>query len=132
MLRGTTLLEVGYVRPLPLHAANGGYRRRLGPLGFDSAAPRRVRPLGAPRRALPRFHLVATLCEDGLLLLFIAFVREPRRGLPAAHVGLKDESPMIIIEPIGDPVRGGAEGIRTPDPLNAIEMRSQLRYSPIV
>jgi hypothetical protein len=25
----------------------------------------------------------------------------------------------------------GAEGIRTPDPLNAIEMRSQLRYSPI-
>jgi hypothetical protein len=31
---------------------------------------------------------------------------------------------------IGDCKRGGAEGIRTPDPLNAIEMRSQLRYSP--
>ena len=28
-------------------------------------------------------------------------------------------------------MRGGAEGTRTPDPLNAIEMRSQLRYSPI-
>jgi hypothetical protein len=31
---------------------------------------------------------------------------------------------------IGDLYRGGAEGTRTPDPLNAIEMRSQLRYSP--
>ena len=26
---------------------------------------------------------------------------------------------------------GGAEGIRTPDPLNAIQVRSQLRHSPI-
>ena len=27
-------------------------------------------------------------------------------------------------------VSGGAEGIRTPDPLNAIEVLSQLSYSP--
>ena len=31
---------------------------------------------------------------------------------------------------IGDPVLSGAEGTRTLDLLNAIEMRSQLRYSP--
>jgi hypothetical protein len=26
---------------------------------------------------------------------------------------------------------GGAEGIRTPDPLHAMEVRYQLRYSPV-
>ena len=75
-LRGTTLLETGRHDPLPLHAGNGGYRRRLGHVAANDAAPRRVRPRGAPRRALPRFHPTAALCEDGLLLLFIAFVRE--------------------------------------------------------
>ena len=28
------------------------------------------------------------------------------------------------------PILGGAEGIRTPDPLDANEVRYQLRYSP--
>ena len=30
----------------------------------------------------------------------------------------------------GKVMYGGAEGIRTPDPLNAIEVLSQLSYSP--
>ena len=39
---------------------------------------------------------------------------------------------IIAREAIGDRYfRGGAAGTRTPDLLNAIEMRSQLRYSPI-
>ena len=29
------------------------------------------------------------------------------------------------------PIQGGAEGIRTPDPLDANEVRYQLRYSPL-
>jgi hypothetical protein len=35
---------------------------------------------------------------------------------------------------VGEPLTcyffGGAEGIRTPDPLHAMEVRYQLRYSP--
>jgi hypothetical protein len=36
---------------------------------------------------------------------------------------------------VGEPLTcnffGGAEGIRTPDPLHAMEVRYQLRYSPV-
>ena len=42
-------------------------------------------------------------------------------------LGMKKGFPEIT----GNPARG-AKGIRTPDPLHAMEMRYQLRYSPIV
>ena len=41
--------------------------------------------------------------------------------------GMKKGFPEITGNPIC-----GAKGIRTPDPLHAMEMRYQLRYSPIV
>ena len=54
------------------------------------------------------------------------------RLAPGTLLDLKQESPMTRYTYIGDLFPGGAEGTRTPDPLNAIEMRSQLRYSPIL
>ena len=44
-----------------------------------------------------------------------------------SDLGMKKGFPEIT----GNPVCG-AKGIRTPDPLHAMEMRYQLRYSPIV
>jgi hypothetical protein len=36
-----------------------------------------------------------------------------------------------VSEPLTCNFFGGAEGIRTPDPLHAMEVRYQLRYSPL-
>ena len=44
-----------------------------------------------------------------------------------SDLGMKKGFPEIIGNPIC-----GAKGIRTPDPLHAMEMRYQLRHSPIV
>lgn len=43
-----------------------------------------------------------------------------------SDLGMKKGFPEIT----GNPVCG-AKGIRTPDPLHAMEMRYQLRYSPV-
>jgi|GEM_PF-2494736 hypothetical protein len=42
------------------------------------------------------------------------------------HFAMKTIKRQVLIDP-----RGGAEGIRTLDPLNAIEVLSQLSYSPV-
>lgn len=43
-----------------------------------------------------------------------------------SDLGMKKGFPEITGNPIC-----GAKGIRTPDPLHAMEMRYQLRYSPV-
>ena len=77
--------------------------------------------------ALAAFPPPAALCEDGLLLLFNTFNRQSGQiaiayALPGTTFSLHRRFDTY----------DGAEGTRTPDPLNAIEMRSQLRYSPIL
>lgn len=47
-------------------------------------------------------------------------------GFWILDLGMKKGFPEIT----GNPVRG-AKGIRTPDPLHAMEMRYQLRHSPV-
>ena len=115
--------------------------------------------MALPVNALPRSHRVAALCKDGLLLLLHVFLfcvgehrlsehrrSEPRRcivrhsehcrGAIAAPALVSNGNRLWLLvwigSTIGDRSLGGAEGTRTPDPLNAIEMRSQLRYSPIL
>lgn len=39
--------------------------------------------------------------------------------------------PCQTVASLHDVAVGGAEGIRTPDPLHAMEVRYQLRYSPV-
>ena len=72
---------------------------------FAAAAPRRVRPSGAPRSALPGSHpfFRPALCGDGLLLLFVAFAYSPASG---------------------------GRGTRTPDLISAIDALSRLSYAP--
>jgi hypothetical protein len=137
----------------------------------NDAAPRRVQPPGAPRMRPAALPPVAARCEDGLLLLFIAFVRGllgphtapyPRlleRGIAYEsyeHIGdpgrveLRGLEPLTLSMPLrcapscatapsscakddslSEPYLSGAEGIRTPDLISAIDARSQLRYSPM-
>ena len=85
---------------------------------------------------MPRFHLTGALYEDGLLILFSAFDgRLHRRLLLLKPTFTLNGNRLEFLAPprqaLGDPQIGGAAGTRTPDLLNAIEMRSQLRYSPI-
>ena len=76
-------------------------------------------------------HQPGTLCEDDLLLPFSALI-DQRLCRPSCKSPIAYRAHTQAHEPaIGDPLSSGAEGIRTLDPLNAIEMRSQLRYSPI-
>ena len=49
-------------------------------------------------------------------------------GWTAADHGLKYEKRLPNLR---KPFYGGAKGIRTPDPLHAMEMRYQLRHSPV-
>ena len=72
----------------------------------------------------------------GLTVAFVAGRRMRCSGgcgrQGAAHF---ESKPKKTKEPLTDPVSGspsGAGGARTPDLLNAIQARSQLRHSPII
>ena len=58
----------------------------------------------------------------------IAHIRlKVRKSLENGRFRMKKGFPVFT----GNPARG-AKGIRTPDPLHAMEMRYQLRHSPVV
>ena len=78
--------------------------------------------------------LTADLLADPLPVRGIAQRDHPA---PAAGTGLvmgagPAVAPVVEVDAVFAvaPAFGGAEGIRTPDPLHAMEVRYQLRYSP--
>ncbi len=50
---------------------------------------------------------------------------------PNSPIALTPGHPKVTALPHNSPPSGGAEGTRTPDPLHAMEVRYQLRHSPV-
>ena len=50
---------------------------------------------------------------------------------PNSSIALTPGHPKVTALPHNSPPSGGAEGTRTPDPLHAMEVRYQLRHSPV-
>jgi len=72
-------------------------------------------------------HLKKQKPPEGVFC-FVGEAEGNRRFAPPESVGL---GKMKKDRPLGDHFSfGGAEGIRTPDPLHAMQVRYQLRHSP--
>jgi hypothetical protein len=64
----------------------------------------------------------------------VDFDDSPACGSSSPRIEMANAAPLRLIATNISPTRygvlGGAEGIRTPDPLHAMQVRYQLRHSP--
>jgi hypothetical protein len=88
--------------------------------GTDGTGSRTVAPTVAP-----------TACSPGQSLSTVVRLNTSNlpNSLAVSGCHVKEKGPLTI--PVSGPLNGG-EGIRTPDLLNAIQTRSQLRHTPIL